>query len=95
MDLLGDMGQMLAHFVPFGDSVDLHIRLVHHLCRTCSRLRNPFWADLTKLLGDVGQMEARFGFFGDSANLDAILVHGLRQTYSRFGNHFVRTRWNS
>jgi hypothetical protein len=71
MDLLGDMGQMLAHFVSFGDSVDLHIRLVHDLCRTCSRLGNRFCAHPMELLGDVGQVEAHFGLFGDSLNLGA------------------------
>jgi hypothetical protein len=34
MDLLGDVGRMEAHFGPFGDSVNLHIRLVHDLRRT-------------------------------------------------------------
>jgi hypothetical protein len=42
MDLLGDMGQMEAHFSPFGDSVDLDARLVHSLSRTWNRLRNRF-----------------------------------------------------
>jgi hypothetical protein len=35
MDLLGDVGQMEAHFGPFGDSVNLDARLVHGLRRTC------------------------------------------------------------
>jgi hypothetical protein len=42
MDLLGDMGQMEAHFGPFRDSVNLHVRLVHRLHRTCNWLRNHF-----------------------------------------------------
>jgi hypothetical protein len=42
MDLQGGMGQMEAHFDPFGDSVNLHARLVHGLRRTCNRLRNRF-----------------------------------------------------
>jgi hypothetical protein len=40
MELLGDMGQVKAHFGPFGDSVNLHTRLVHHLRRMCNRLKN-------------------------------------------------------
>jgi hypothetical protein len=42
MELLGDMGQVEARFGPFGDSVNLHTRLVHDLCRTCNRLENHF-----------------------------------------------------
>jgi hypothetical protein len=41
-DLLGDVGQMEAHISPFGDSVNLHTRLVHDLHQTCNRLRNHF-----------------------------------------------------
>jgi hypothetical protein len=42
MELLGDVDQMKAHFGPFGDSVNLHTRLVHNLCRACNRLKNHF-----------------------------------------------------
>jgi hypothetical protein len=42
MDLLGDVGQMEANLSPFGDSVNLHTRLVHSLRRTCNRLKNCF-----------------------------------------------------
>jgi hypothetical protein len=42
MDLLGDVGQMEARFGPFGDSVNLHTRLVHSLHRTCNRLGSHF-----------------------------------------------------
>jgi hypothetical protein len=42
MDLQGDVGQMEAHLGPFGDSVNLHSRLVHSLRRTCNRLENGF-----------------------------------------------------
>jgi hypothetical protein len=34
MDLLGDVGQMEAHFGLFGDSVNLHTRLLHDLRQT-------------------------------------------------------------
>jgi hypothetical protein len=47
MELLGDVGQVKAHFSPFGDSFSLSPRHVHGL----------------GLLGDVGQMEACFGHF--------------------------------
>jgi hypothetical protein len=47
MELLGDVGQVDAHFGPFGDSVSVSARYVHGL--------GP--------LGDVGQMEAHFGLF--------------------------------
>jgi hypothetical protein len=69
MVLLGDVGQMEAHFGPFGDSVNPHTRLGHNLRRTCRRLRNHFGHTQWKLLGDVGQVEAHFGLFGDSVNL--------------------------
>jgi hypothetical protein len=42
MDLLGDTGQMEAHFSLFGDGVNLDARLVHGLRQTCNRLRNHF-----------------------------------------------------
>jgi hypothetical protein len=42
MDLQGDVGQMEAHLGPFGDSVNLHTRLVHSLHRTCNKLGNHF-----------------------------------------------------
>jgi hypothetical protein len=42
MDLLGDVGQMEVRFGPFGDSVNLHTRLVHSLHRTCNRLGSRF-----------------------------------------------------
>jgi hypothetical protein len=42
MGLLRDMSQIKARFGPFGGSVNLHIRLVHDLRRTCYRLRNRF-----------------------------------------------------
>jgi hypothetical protein len=33
MDFLGDVGQPKARFGLFGDSVNLHARYVHGLCR--------------------------------------------------------------
>jgi hypothetical protein len=70
MDLLGDVGQMEAHFGLFGDSVNLDARLVHGLCRTWNKLRNHFgctrWNSRC-----VGQVDAHFNSFGDRVNLDA------------------------
>jgi hypothetical protein len=39
MDILGDVGQMEAHFGLFEDSVNLHIRWLHGLC---NMLENQF-----------------------------------------------------
>jgi hypothetical protein len=69
MELLGDVGQVEAHFDQFRDSVSLSARQVHGLGLTYHRLRNRFGQTM-ELLGDVGQMEAHFGLFGDIANLD-------------------------
>jgi hypothetical protein len=41
-DLLGDVGQMETRFGPFGDSVNLDVRLVPGLRRTWNMLRNHF-----------------------------------------------------
>jgi hypothetical protein len=41
-DLLGGVGQMEAHFDPFGDSINVHTKLVHGLRRTCNRLKSCF-----------------------------------------------------
>ena len=42
MELLGDVGHVEAHFVLFGDSVNLSTRWVHCLCQMHHRLRNHF-----------------------------------------------------
>jgi hypothetical protein len=42
MELLGDMGQMEAHFGLYGDSANLYASYVPHLCRTGNRLGNHF-----------------------------------------------------
>jgi hypothetical protein len=42
MDLLGDVGQMKAHFGLYGDSVNLDARYVPHLCQMGNRLENHF-----------------------------------------------------
>jgi hypothetical protein len=66
MELLGDMGQVEAHFGPFGDCVNLgtrHVRNLHWLHKGIEIfLAAP---------SDVGQMEARFSQFADSVNLGA------------------------
>jgi hypothetical protein len=40
MGLLADEAQVEARFGPFGDSVNLDVRLVHGLRRTYRRLKN-------------------------------------------------------
>jgi hypothetical protein len=62
MELLGDVGQVKAHFGPFGDSFNLGARYVHGLGLTYNSLKNHF-GQMMELLGYVGQMEARFGLF--------------------------------
>jgi hypothetical protein len=42
MVLLGDIGQLEAHFGPFRDSINLEARYVHGLRRTYYRLGNHF-----------------------------------------------------
>ena len=42
MVLQGDEAQLEAHFGPFGDSANLHVRSVHGLRRTFHRLGNHF-----------------------------------------------------
>ena len=39
---LGVVGEVDAHFSPFGDSVNLGARYVYGLCQTYHRLRNHF-----------------------------------------------------
>jgi hypothetical protein len=62
LELLGDVGQVEARFVPFVDSVSLSAGEVHGLGLTHHRHGNHFGQTIG-LLGDVGQMEARFGLF--------------------------------
>jgi hypothetical protein len=42
MELLGDMGQVEAHFSPFGDGVNLDTRYVHSLRRMYHEHGNVF-----------------------------------------------------
>jgi hypothetical protein len=71
MELIGDVGEVEAHFGPFGGAVNLGVRLVHGLCRMYHKHEKSFWPHQRNLLGDVGQMEACSGPFGDSVNLNA------------------------
>ena len=43
--LLGDVGDVEARFSPFGDSANLHARLVHGLRRTYHTLKIHFGRD--------------------------------------------------
>ena len=65
MELLGDVGQVEAHFVSFGDSVNLGARYSN-----VPYAQKSIWMHLMALLGDVGEVEARFYLFGNSVNLD-------------------------
>ena len=58
MVLLGDEGQLEAHFSPFGDSANLDARSAHGSRRTYHRLKNRLHAP-DELLGDVGHVESR------------------------------------
>jgi hypothetical protein len=71
MELLGNVGEVEARFRPFGDAVNLGVRLVHGLHRMYHEHKKSFWPHQRNLLGDVGQMEACSGPFGDSVNLNA------------------------
>jgi hypothetical protein len=61
-----------ARFGLFGDSANIHARLVHGLRRTYHRLRKSFWTHLIDLLCDIGHVESRFNPFGGSASVSAI-----------------------
>jgi hypothetical protein len=69
MVLLGDVGQVVARFSPFGDSVNLGARLVHTLRRPWAW--KPFRAHPMVHQGDVGLVDTCFGPFGDCVNLGA------------------------
>jgi hypothetical protein len=42
MELVGSVGLVESHFIPFGDSVSVGARLVHSLRKTYHRLSNCF-----------------------------------------------------
>jgi hypothetical protein len=71
MDLLGGVGQMEAHFGPFGGSGNLDAKLVHGFASNVQYAHRSFWAHPIELLGDMGEVETRFGPFGDGVNLCA------------------------
>jgi hypothetical protein len=90
MDLLGDLGQMVACFGPFGYSVNLSLdRCLDWDKHTMAR--NSFWVYPMELLGNMGQIEARFGPFGYCVNFDARLLHDLCQMYHTLRNKFRHT----
>jgi hypothetical protein len=70
MEFLGDVGQMVAHFGPFGDRVNLDTTKCE-VCVECAAW-NSFWVNLMGLLRGMGQVEAHFNLFGHSVNLDAM-----------------------
>ena len=70
MVLLGDVGEVEAHFSLFGDSVNLDARQVHGLRQMHYWLRNHFGC--TRWYSDVTfcEVDPCFSPFGDSASLD-------------------------
>jgi hypothetical protein len=95
MELQGDVGQIEAQFGPFGDSVNLHTRLVHDLCQTCNRLENYFGHTRWDFKVTWVKWKHILVLFRDSVNIHTRLVHDLRQTCNRLRNSFWHTRWNS
>jgi hypothetical protein len=65
-DLLGDVGQVEAHFALFRDSVNISARWVHGFAFNVPRSWKSFLAHPMVLRGDVGQVEAPFALFGES-----------------------------
>jgi hypothetical protein len=68
MELLGDVGELEAHFSPLGDGVNLtQDRCM--ICTECTTGIEIFWPHLMDHLRGMGQMEACFGTFRDIVNL--------------------------
>jgi ferredoxin len=68
-ELLGDMGQMEAHFGPF-ETVLILAQDRCTVCAKCTRAWKSFWPHPMELLGHVGPMEPHFSLFVDNVNLD-------------------------
>jgi hypothetical protein len=69
MVLLGDVGQVEAHFSLFGDSVNLSARYVHGFAMNLPRAWKLLWAHPMVLLGNVFQVEGCLCPFGGSVSL--------------------------
>ena len=67
MELIGDVGHVESHFLPFGDSVSIGAWFALDI----PLAQKSFWTHSMVPLVDEAQVEARFSLFGDSANLDA------------------------
>jgi hypothetical protein len=67
MELLGDVGEVDAHFGPLGHGANFSARFAPNV----PWAQGSFWPHPMHLQGEVGQMKAHFGPFGDSVNLDA------------------------
>jgi hypothetical protein len=87
MGLLGNVGQVEAHFSSFRDSVNIHTRLVHDLRQTCNRLRNCFWH--TRWNSYVTWVKWKLILV--HLVIVLISVHGLGLTYHKQGNSFGQT----
>jgi hypothetical protein len=71
IELLGDMCNVVAHFVPFRDIVSISAKVGAQFAPNVPQSPKSFWMHPMVLLGDMAQVDAQFGPFGDSANLDA------------------------
>jgi hypothetical protein len=67
MELLGDVGHVESHFLPFGDSVSVGAQFAPNI----PMAQKSYWMHQMILLGDEAQVKVHFGPFGDSGNLDA------------------------
>ena len=66
MELLGDVGHVESHFIPFGDSVSVGAWFALDI----PLAQKSFWTHLMVPQGDDSSGSS-FGVFGDSANVDA------------------------
>ena len=71
MELLGGVGHVESHFIPFGDSVSVGAKIGALFALDVPLAHKSFWTHLMELLGDVGHVESQFFPFGDSVNVSA------------------------
>jgi hypothetical protein len=69
MELLGDMGQVEAHFCSFAASVKSRRKDGAQFALNIPWVWKSFLPHPKDLISDVAQIEAHFGLFGDSVNL--------------------------
>jgi hypothetical protein len=69
MVLLADEAQVDAHLGPFGDSANLHARLVHGFALNIPQAQKSCWTHPIEHLGDVGHVKSHFGLLRDSVSI--------------------------